>query len=99
MDERQGQFAIISFVRAQEICCPVGKLFERIRDDREPYYKALKECDIAWEAGKLDLSSMEDFLAGLLQAQLEDEGLLPQFGTGPRSTASTKFKLRHYQIK
>jgi fido (protein-threonine AMPylation protein) len=72
------------------LCARTGNLLpgrkivpERIRDDREPYYKALKECDIAWEAGKLDLSSMEDFLAGLLQAQLEDDGLPPQFGTGP----------------
>lgn len=72
------------------LCARTGNLLpgrkivpERIRDDRKPYYKALKECDIAWEAGKLDLSSMEDFLAGLLQAQLEDDGLPPQFGTGP----------------
>jgi hypothetical protein len=56
---------------------------ERIREDRKPYYKALKECDIAWEEGKLDLSYMEDYLAGLLQAQLEDDGLPPEFGTGP----------------
>lgn len=55
---------------------------ERIRDDRKPYYKALKDCDVAWESGKLDLSTMEDYLAGLLQAQLEDEGLPPEFGGG-----------------
>ncbi|MET0483503.1 MAG: Fic family protein [Aestuariivirgaceae bacterium] len=54
---------------------------ERIREDRKPYYQALKGCDIAWEAGRLDLSAMEDYLAGLLQAQLEDAGLAPQFGT------------------
>ncbi|MGO9741866.1 MAG: Fic family protein [Roseiarcus sp.] len=56
---------------------------ERIRENRKPYYRALKECDIAWEAGRLDLSNMEDYLAGLLQAQLEDDGLPPEFGTGP----------------
>ncbi len=72
------------------LCARIGNLLpgrkivpERIRDDRKPYYKALKECDIAWEAGQLDLSLMEDYLAGLLQAQLEDDGLAPQFGTGP----------------
>jgi len=56
---------------------------ERIREDRNPYYKALRDCDIAWEAGRLDLSSMEDYLAGLMQAQLEDAGLSTEFGTGP----------------
>lgn len=56
---------------------------ERIREHRKPYYRALKECDIAWEAGRLDLSGMEDYLAGLLQAQLEDAGMPPEFGTGP----------------
>jgi Fic/DOC family len=56
---------------------------ERIREDRQPYYRALKECDTAWEAGTLDLSNMEDYLAGLLQAQLEDAGLPPEFGMGP----------------
>ncbi len=71
------------------LCARTGNLLpgrkivpERIRDNREPYYRALKECDIAWEAGKLDLSSMEDFLAGLLQTQLEDDGLPPEFGAG-----------------
>jgi hypothetical protein len=72
------------------ICARTGKLLrgrkivpERIREDRKPYYKALKECDIAWEAGRLDLSMMEDYLASLIQAQLEDSGLSPEFGTGP----------------
>ena len=72
------------------LCARTGNLLpghkivpERIREDRQPYYKALKSCDIAWEAGKLDLSAMEDYLAGLLQAQLEDAGLPPAFGTGP----------------
>ncbi len=56
---------------------------ERIRENRKPYYRALKECDIAWEGGRLDLTRMEDYLAGLLQAQLEDDGLPPEFGMGP----------------
>jgi hypothetical protein len=56
---------------------------ERIREDRKPYYRALRECDTAWEDGRLDLTRMEDYLAGLLQAQLEDDGLPPQCGMGP----------------
>ena len=61
------------------LCARTGNLLpgrkivpERIREDRAPYYKALKDCDIAWEAGRLEMSSLEDYLAGLLQAQLED---------------------------
>lgn len=72
------------------MCARAGNLLpgrkivpERIREDRKPYYDALKAADLAWEAGRLDLSLMEDYLAGLLQAQLEDDGLPPQFGMGP----------------
>ena len=48
---------------------------ERIRENRVPYYRALKAADNAWVAGNLDISDMEDYLASLLQAQLEDDGL------------------------
>jgi len=48
---------------------------ERIRDNRKPYYAALKAADLAWDAGNLDFSEMEDYLAGLVQEQLQDEGL------------------------
>lgn len=48
---------------------------ERIRDDREPYYAALKAADIAWEAGNLDVLVMEDYLAHLVEQQVQDEGL------------------------
>ena len=46
---------------------------ERIRDDRQPYYDALRAADQAWDAGHLDLSEMETYLARLLEAQLRDE--------------------------
>ena len=46
---------------------------ERIRDDRQPYYDALRAADQAWEEGHLDLSEMEEYLARLLEAQLRDE--------------------------
>lgn len=48
---------------------------ERIRENREGYEKALKAADEAWEDGHLDFSVMEDYLAGLVEAQLDDEGL------------------------
>ena len=45
---------------------------ERIRDNTPPYYAALKTADRAWDAGNLDTSELEAYLAGLLQAQLAD---------------------------
>ena len=48
---------------------------ERIREDRKAYERALIAADRAWDEGHLDFTAMEDYLAGLLQAQLEDEGL------------------------
>jgi Fic family protein len=50
---------------------------ERIRENREPYYKALEAADLAWENGNLDFSLMEEYLAGLTLEQLQDEGLSP----------------------
>jgi Fic family protein len=48
---------------------------ERIREDRKPYYAALKEADLAWDAGNLEFSSLEQYIADLLQEQLVDDGL------------------------
>ena len=48
---------------------------ERIKDDRAGYEAALRAADRAWDDGHLDFSEMEDFLAGLLEAQLADDGL------------------------
>jgi Fic family protein len=48
---------------------------ERIRDDRDGYENALKAADRAWDDGNLDFSQMEEYLAALLQAQLQDDGL------------------------
>ena len=48
---------------------------ERIRDDRDGYEEALKAADRAWDEGHLDFSQMEEYLAALLQAQLQDDGL------------------------
>lgn len=48
---------------------------ERIRADRAGYEAALKAADEAWEDGHLDFTEMEDYLAGLVQNQLDDDGL------------------------
>jgi Fic family protein len=48
---------------------------ERIRENRAGYEAALVKADRAWDDGDLDFSDMEDYLAGLLQTQLEDDGL------------------------
>jgi len=48
---------------------------ERIRENRTPYYAALKAADRAWERGHLDFSDMEEYLATLALAQIGDESL------------------------
>jgi hypothetical protein len=48
---------------------------ERIREDRAGYEAALLAADKAWELGHLDFTHMEDYLANLLQAQLQNDGL------------------------
>jgi Fic family protein len=45
---------------------------ERIRDNRPPYYAALRAADKAWEDGHLDLSELEAYLAKLVDDQLSD---------------------------
>jgi Fic family protein len=48
---------------------------ERIRENRDGYEAALKAADRAWDQGHLDFAEMEEYLAALLQAQLEEDGL------------------------
>ncbi|MEM7652411.1 MAG: Fic family protein, partial [Pseudomonadota bacterium] len=45
---------------------------ERIRRSRQAYEAALHDADMAWENGHLDFSTMENYLAELLLAQLRD---------------------------
>ena len=59
------------------ICMRQGRLLggtkivpERIRENRRPYYDALKAADLAWEQGDFDVSQLADYLSGLLKAQL-----------------------------
>lgn len=69
------------------LCVKTGSLLpgrkalpERIRENRDGYEAALVASDAAWDAGHLDFTAMEDYLAALVQAQLDDEGL-PYNGT------------------
>jgi Fic family protein len=62
------------------ICIKQGRLLggkkivpERIRENREPYYRALQSADRAWNEGQFDVSELADYLAGLLKAQLLDK--------------------------
>lgn len=49
---------------------------ERIKEDRAGYEAALHAADAAWDGGDLDFSAMEGYLAGLLEAQLNEAGRL-----------------------
>ena len=43
---------------------------DQISRDKTPYYKALEAADEAWAEKKIELSVLEDYLAGLLANQL-----------------------------
>jgi Fic family protein len=45
---------------------------ERIREDRQPYYAALKEADQHWANGQFNVNALAGYLAGLLLAQLSE---------------------------
>lgn len=45
---------------------------ERIRENRQPYYEALREADRHWADGHFNVSALAGYLQGLLKAQLED---------------------------
>jgi Fic family protein len=45
---------------------------ERIRENRAPYYAALKEADEYWEKGQLNVDTLARYLAELLTAQLTE---------------------------
>lgn len=45
---------------------------ERIRDDRQPYYKALAMADRHWADGHFNVDDLAAYLAGLLRDQLAD---------------------------
>lgn len=45
---------------------------ERIRENRQPYYAALKVADQRWADGHFDVTALADYLQDLLTAQLEE---------------------------
>jgi Fic family protein len=61
------------------MCAREGRLLpgrkivpERIRENRDPYYEALRAADRAWDDGHFNLKEMDNYLAGLLAAQLKE---------------------------
>ena len=45
---------------------------ERIRENRQPYYDALKAADQKWNEGHLDVTELAIYLESLLEAQLSE---------------------------
>ena len=61
------------------ICLKQGKILpgrkivpERIRENREPYYRALEVADRAWNDGHYGLEMLADYLQALLRDQLRE---------------------------
>jgi Fic family protein len=61
------------------ICMAYGGLLpgkkivpERIRENRDPYYKALGAADQAWVDGHYNVSELAQYLTSLVKAQLSD---------------------------
>src|SRR5262249_49143176 len=62
------------------ICLKQGRILggkkivpERIRENRGPYYAALRAADNAWDNGDYDLSQLAAYLGELLIGQLKDQ--------------------------
>jgi len=59
------------------ICMKQGRLLpgnkivpERIGENRQPYYDALRAADAAWDAGHFDVNELAAYLGELLKGQL-----------------------------
>lgn len=46
---------------------------ERIRENRGPYYDALRDADEHWADGQFNVDMLAKYLEGLLEAQLSDQ--------------------------
>jgi len=62
------------------ICMKAGSILpgkkivpERIRENRQPYYDALKQADLHWDQGDYDVTQLTEYLQELLDAQLREE--------------------------
>jgi Fic family protein len=49
---------------------------ERIREDRQPYYAALRAADIEWEQGHFDVRELANYLSNLLKQQLSEPSVV-----------------------
>jgi len=61
------------------LCVRQGRLLpgskivpERIRENRAPYYAALKDADRHWNDGHFNVSNLAEYLEGLLAGQLTE---------------------------
>jgi Fic family protein len=61
------------------LCLKMGQLLpgykivpERIRENRQPYYAALRGADVAWEDGHFNVSELAEYLSRLLKQQLSE---------------------------
>ncbi len=61
------------------LCMRAGRILhgrkivpERIRDNRDPYYAALRDADKHWHEGHFDVSALASYLEALLAAQLSE---------------------------
>jgi Fic family protein len=61
------------------ICMKQGRLLpgtkivpERIRENRQPYYEALRAADDAWNEGHFDVNRLSGYLGELLKEQLTE---------------------------
>ena len=45
---------------------------EQIVGNRDPYFDALDAADLAWKAGVVDVTVMEELLSGMLAMQLKN---------------------------
>jgi Fic family protein len=61
------------------LCMRQGRLLpgrkivpERIRENREPYYAALRDADQQWNEGHFNVSKLAEYLEGLLTGQLTE---------------------------
>lgn len=67
------------------ICLKQGRLLpgrkivpERIRENREPYYAALRAADQAWDQGHFNVTELANYLGSLLKAQLAEAVSTPK---------------------
>jgi Fic family protein len=63
---------VVLSIRAGSILPGTPTIPDQIVDNRKPYFDALDAADLAFRAGKIDVSKMEELLASLLANQLAE---------------------------